>query len=142
MAKHFNPKRFPIVFAGVQMQGFSESNMAAFEFDTESVSDVVGVDGEVSRSLNLDRRAKLSVYLMSTSSTNDLLSAIYVKQRLSENGEDVGALRVEDLNGRLVIDGPESWIMDTPKPTWGKTASEYLWVLRIANANAFFGGNS
>ena len=139
--KIFNPHRFPIVFGSVEMKGFSESNMAQFEFDTESVSDVVGVDGEVSRSLNMDRRAKLSVYLMQTSVTNDLLSAIYTAQRLSPNGSDVAALRVEDLNGRLVIDGPESWIMDTPKPTWGKTAAEYIWVFRIANANAFFGGS-
>ena len=139
--KVFDPSQFNIVFGGVTMQGFSESTMAKFEFDSESMSDVAGVDGEVSRSKNMDRRAKLTVSLMQTSDTNDLLSAMYNAQRLATNGDDVAALRVEDLNGRLVISGPESWIMDTPKPSYGKTASEYEWVLRIANAEAFFGGS-
>lgn len=141
MAKIFDPAQFPIVFGGVQMQGFSEDTMCEFEFDGESMGDVVGVDGEVSRSKNMDRRAKLTVSLMQTSDTNDLLSAMYAAQRLGQNGADIAALRVEDLNGRLVISGPESWIMDTPKPSYGKTAKEYKWVLRIANCEAFFGGS-
>lgn len=139
--KVFDPSQFNIVFSGVTMAGFSESTMCKFEFDSESMGDVVGVDGEVSRSKNMDRRAKLTISLMQTSDTNDLLSAMYNSQRLSSNGADVAALRVEDLNGRLVISGAESWIMDTPKPTYGKTASEYEWVIRIANCEATFGGN-
>lgn len=139
--KVFDPAQFPIVFGGVQMQGFSENTMAKFEFDGESFSDVVGVDGEVTRSKNMDRRAKLTVSLMQTSDTNDLLSAMYNAGRLGTNGSDVAALRVEDLNGRLVITGAEAWIMDTPKPTYGKSGSEYEWVIRIANCEAFFGGN-
>lgn len=141
MAKFFDPKQFPIVFGGVQMDGFGESTMCKFEYDTESFSDVVGVDGEVSRSKNMDRRAKLTVTLMQTSPTNDLLSAMYNAGRAGVNGADVAAVRVEDLNGRLVISGPEAWIMDTPKATYGKSAGEYEWIIRIANAEAFFGGN-
>lgn len=141
MAKYFDPSQFNIVFGGVTMQGFSESTMAKFEFDGQNFDDVVGVDGEVSRSKNMDRRAKLTVSLMQTSPTNDLLSAFYAAGRIGVNGADVAAVRVEDLNGRLVIAGAEAWIMDTPKPTWGKTATEYEWVIRIANCDAFFGGN-
>lgn len=141
MAKYFDPKQMPIVFGGVQMEGFSESTMAKFEFESESFGDVVGVDGDVSRSKNMDRRAKLTISLMQTSPTNDLMSAMYNAGRLGVNGADVAAVRVEDLNGRLVIAGAEAWIMDTPKPTWGKTAQEYEWVIRIANCDAFFGGS-
>lgn len=141
MAKFFDPSQFPIVFGGVQMQQFSESNMAKFEFEGESFTDVVGVDGEVTRSKNMDRRAKLTIYLMQTSPTNDLLSAAYLAGRQGVNGADVAAVRVEDVNGRLVIAGAEAWIMDTPKPTYGKSASEYEWVIRIANCEAFFGGS-
>jgi Bacteriophage KPP10, Structural protein ORF10 len=139
--KIFDPSQFNIVLGGVTMQGFSESAMAKFEFDGESMSDVVGVDGEVSRSQNMDRRAKVTVSLMQTSSTNDLLSAMYLAGRASQNGSDVVAFRMEDLNGRLVIGGAEAWIQDTPKPSYGKSASEYEWVIRVANCDAFFGGN-
>lgn len=139
--KIFDPFKFNIVLGGVTMQGFSESTMCKFEFESESMSDVVGVDGEVSRSTNMDTRAKLTVSLMQTSSTNDLLSAMLVAGRIGLNGGDVAACRMEDLNGRLVIAGAEAWIMDRPKPTYGKTASEYEWVIRIANCDAFFGGN-
>jgi hypothetical protein len=142
MAKEFSPDQFHVVFAGVTMQGFSEDSMCSLEFDSESFSDVVGVDGEVSRSKNMDRRAKLTISLMQTSATNDLLSAIYTAQRLGANGSDVAAMRIEDLNGRLVIAGAESWIMDTPKPKYGKSASEYEWIIRIANCEAFFGGSN
>lgn len=139
--KVFDPSQFNIVFAGVTMAGFSEDTMCKFEFDSPSMSDVAGVDGEVSRSKNMDRRAKLTVSLMQTSATNTLLSALYNSQRLSQNGADVAALRVEDLNGSLVITGAESWIMEPPKPTYGKSAKEYEWVFRIANCEAFFGGS-
>ena len=141
MAHYLDPKQFHIVFGGVKMEGFSESTMAKFEFVSESMSDVVGVDGEVSRSPNMDRRATLTVSLMQTSPTNDLLSVIYRAGRAGVNGGDVAAARIEDSNGRLVIAAPEAWIMDTPKPTWGKTASEYEWVIRLANCEAFFGGH-
>lgn len=141
MARYFDPKQFNVVFGGVTMAGYSESTMAKFEFDTESMSDVVGVDGEVTRSQNMDRRAKLTVSLMQTSPVNDLLSAMYLAGRAGANGADVAAARVEDLNGRLVIAAPEAWIMDTPKPTYAKTAAEYEWVIRLANCEAFFGGS-
>jgi len=141
MAKFFDPKQFVISFAGVQMEGFSESTMCKFEFSGASFDDVVGVDGEVTRVKSMDRRATLTVSLMQTSPTNDLLSAIYNASRAGVNGADVGALRVEDLNGRLVIAGAEAWISDTPKPTYGKSAGEYEWTLRIANCDAFFGGS-
>lgn len=141
MAKYFDPNAFDIVFGGVKMEGFSESTMCKFEFDVESMSDVVGVDGDVTRSRNMDRRAKVTVSLMQTSPTNDLLSALYLAGRAGTNGGDVAAFMMVDNNGRLVISGAEAWIMDTPKPSYGKSASEYEWVIRIANCDAFFGGN-
>lgn len=141
MSKIFDPSDFHIVFAGAKIDGFSEDSMCSFEFDSESFGDVVGVTGEVSRSKNMDRRAKLTIKLMQTSDSNDLFSAVYTSSRLGSNGADIAALRVEDLNGRLVISGPECWIMDTPKAEYGKTASAYEWVIRIANAEAFFGGS-
>jgi len=141
MAKIFDPSQFNVVIGGATMQGFSEDTMCEFEFESESMSDVVGVDGEVSRSKNMDRRAKLTISLMQTSDSNDILSAIYNASRVGTNGGDIVACRVEDTNGRLVIAGPECWIMDTPKPSYGKTAKEYQWVIRIANCDAFFGGN-
>lgn len=141
MAKHFNPKRYPIVFGGAQLQGFAPDKMCKFEFDTDDTSDVVGVDGEVSFSVNFDQRAKLTVYLMQTSDSNDILSAARLALRLSANGEAVVALRCEDLNGRTVISGPECWVMSAPKPEHGKVADVNEWVIRIANAEAFFGGN-
>lgn len=141
MAKTFNPNRFAVVVGGSQMVGWAPDKMCKFEFESESMSDVVGVDGEVTRSINLDRRAKLTIYLMQSSDSNDLLSALYQAGRLSPNGDDIFACRVEDLNGRLVIAGAECWVMDTPKPEYGKTADVNEWVIRFANAEAFFGGN-
>lgn len=141
MAKIFDPSEFHIVFGGATMAGFAENSMAKFQFTSPSLTSKVGVDGEVSWSKNMDRRATLTVTLMSTSDTNDLLSAIYTAQRLGVNGGDIAALRVEDGNGRLVITGPEARLIDTPKPDYGKEATEYEWTIEIANCDAFFGGN-
>jgi hypothetical protein len=141
MSKIFDPNAFHVIVGGNKMQGFSSDTMAKFEFDEEATLEEVGVDGECSRSLNMNRMAKLTISLMQTSDSNDILSAMYAAQRLSSNGNDIVACRIEDSNGRLVVTGPECWVKDLPKPTWGKSAKEYEWVIRIANGEAFFGGS-
>lgn len=140
--KVYDADQITISFGTATLKGLSEDDFVTIEQDTDDFTDVVGVDGEVTRSKTNDRRGTLTVRLMQTSDSNDLLSAINNADFRAANGAGISAVMVRDRGtGRALYAGPESWIAKPPQVVYGRSAKVREWKIRIANLERLDGGS-
>lgn len=139
--KIYDADQVTVAILGIPMKGYADGDFLTIERDTPVFSDVVGTDGEVTRSKTNDRRAKVTLRLMQTSSSNDLLSAAVNADENAPNGAGIGAFLVRDRSGRALHTASECWISEVPSRGFGREAKEREWVIRVADLKSFDGGN-
>lgn len=139
--KDYDPTEVTVSFAGITIQGFADGEFVRVEQDTDDFTDVVGTDGEVSRSKTSDRRATVTFLLMQTSATNILLSALSNADRDAPGGAGVGALYIRDRQGTSLHRAAEAWIQKPPNVSYDRTPGPREWVIRCAKLIRTDGGN-
>lgn len=139
--RHYDPDQISLLVAGIPIKGFADGEFLTLEMEADAFSDVVGSDGEVTRSKTNDNRATATIKLMQSSDSNDLLSALYNTDLKAPNGAGVGAFLVRDRSGRSLYAATACWIMKAPDISLDRTATAREWVIRIANLERFDGGN-
>lgn len=130
-----------VVFASILMQGFAEDEAVTVEMESDDYEDVVGVDGFVAVSKTRDERGTVTIKLLQTSPTNDVLSAHRMAGLLAPNGAGVGALLVKDRQGRSLYTAEHAWIQKAPDAAFARAAGAREWVIRCAKLINFTGGN-
>jgi hypothetical protein len=141
MAKYYDADQITVSVAGIPLGGYAEGEFLRIEQESDDFEDVVGTDGEVTRSKTNDTRANVTILLMQSSDSNDLLSALSNTDRRAPNGAGVGAFLVRDRNGRALYTGAASWVKRPPNATFDRTATAREWQIRVANLERFDGGN-
>lgn len=122
-------------------KGTADGEFLRISMETDAFTDVVGTDGEVTRSKSNDRRATVEVILMQTSDTNDLLSALHVADLNAPGGVGIGSFLVRDRQGRAVFQADKAWISKEPDVVYDRGATARSWMLRVAHLRSFHGGN-
>lgn len=140
--KTYDPRKFDIVFAGIHLnEGVADGTFVVYSSTTPGFSSKVGVDGEVTRSRQHDRRATVRLTLMQTSEINDRLSAAYEADRQAINGQGVGSFLIRDRSGTTLVEASRAWISDDPDLNLEQTASSREWLFELADAKATHGSN-
>jgi hypothetical protein len=128
-----------VIFGGIPLTGFGEKQMEV-EYNEDSFTEKVGLDGHTTHVLNYNQNAKATVYLMESSASNDALSLIAKNDRISGTG--ALPFLVTDLSGRTIITAAKARITKMPKVEFGKEAGERAWIFTLVDADIFVGGNN
>lgn len=137
----YDPNRVAISLAGIPMSGFADGNFLEVSYISDQFTDVVGTDSEVSRSKTGDGRATITIRLMQTSPTNDLLSALVNSDLSTDGGAGVGAFLVTDKSGNTVLRAENAWIKKIPDVAFGRESQERAWTIMTDKLISFVGGN-
>lgn len=138
--KVYDSDQYSASLAGIAFEGFADGEWLRIERDNNAFDDVVGTDGEVTRSKTNDDRATITLRLMQTSSTNSLLSAFYNADKLTPGGVGVGPFLLRDQQGTTLISAEKCWIAKEPDVSMDRTATEREWVFRCSKLISFHGG--
>jgi hypothetical protein len=138
--KHYNPDLVDTIFGGVPISGFAEDGMIEIEEEGERFVLVKGTTGEIARSQVLAKVAKLTIKLLSTSDSNDVLSAAHLLDISTDGGGGVVPVGMIDRNGRSVLVAPQGWVDGIPPIKMGAKAEERTWKLTVINYKLFLGG--
>lgn len=138
--KHWNPDRVDTIVGVAPMSGFSEDAMIKFTESDDRFVIVKGVDGQVTRSKTVAKVGKLTISLMSSSKSNDILSALHTLDILTPGGAGVVPLAIVDRNGTSLLAAPECWIDKFPDTNMGKQAEAREWTLTVVDYQLFVGG--
>lgn len=136
--KNYNPANILVAWNGIPIEGFADGTFVVAERANDSFSKVVGSSGEGARAKSNDKSGSVTVTLMQTSASNDLLSAALA---LDENsGDAVGPLLITDLNGTTLIEAQTAWILRPPNNEFGREISNREWVFDTDSLGIFTGG--
>lgn len=137
----YDSKKVAVSLAGLPLGGYADGNFLEITFDSDQFVDVIGTDGEVSRSKANDLRATATIRFMQTSPSNDLLSALLQSDLNSDGGAGIGAFMVTDVQGTTLLLGENAWVVKWPDQNFGREAQERAWTIKVDKLNAFVGGN-
>lgn len=140
-AKFYDPDMVVVYFAGNRIQGFADGEYITVEQMSPGFASVVGTDGEVARSKSNDRRLKVTIKLLQTSSSNQDLSTIHTTDLDSPNGAGVATFMMQDLQGGTLVHGDQAWVTQYPDNSMDRTAKSREWVLEVARGDRNEGGN-
>lgn len=140
--KIYDANEVTIVIAGIPIDGgFADGEFLRIEQDSDDFTDVVGTDGEVTRSKTNDRRATVSLILMQSSSGNAVLSALNLLDKKTGGGAGVGPFLVRDKQGTSLYSASKCWIAKPPNVSFGREAGPREWKIRVADLERLDGGN-
>ena len=138
--KTFDPAKLQIIVAGIPIQGLAPDTFCSVERSNQSFNVSVGADGESARAKTNDKSGTVTITLIQSSASNDLLSALCVTDELS--GDGVGPLLIKDLNGTTLIAAESCWIQKPASAEFGQEISTREWVIETGELNMFIGGSS
>ena len=138
--KTYDPASVVISIGGVPMGGFSEGTFLTVERNEDAFTEVVGADGETTRSKSNNKSGIMTLTLKQSSASNDVLSGFLIADEL--NGSGVVPVLIEDLEGTTLIASAKSYVKKIAGPEFAKEASDREWVIAGAAIEMFVGGNT
>lgn len=133
---------YHVSVAGIPISGYADGEWLTVERDSPAFEDVVGTDGEVTRSKTNDNRATVTIRLMQSSPVNGLLSVLHNLDKNTPNGAGVGPFLLTDIpTGTTLLVAEKCWISEEPNGSWDRTPKEREWKIRCANLLSTYGGN-
>ena len=140
--KTYSSSEVNVNFAGLDLAGGrGEDEFLRIEPMAESYETVVGVDGSVTRCQSNDRRVRVTLIVMGSSKTNDILSAIHKGDIETAGGKGIAPFMARDNGGTSLIIEPEAFIVGYPKQAKGKKPGTNEWVIECPSPQMHVGGN-
>jgi hypothetical protein len=138
--KVYDPKDVTVIFGPTgQITGYADGTFVTIEKNEEAFALQVGTDGEGTRSKSNNQSGRITISLMQSSASNDILSTIHTADL--EVGTGVFPLLVKDLQGNSIFEASQAWITSFPSSEYGREAAAREWVIETDQLIMFPGGN-
>lgn len=137
--KTYSPKDISVIVAGTIITGFAEDSFLSVERASDAFTKVVGADGEVARTASADRSGMITLTLIQTSASNDILSALQLADEISLAGKFPVMVK-DNLGTSLYISGT-AWIQKVSDAEYGAEIGDREWVIECADLSLLVGGN-
>lgn len=139
MARTYSPKDVSVSFNNYELTGYAEDEFISADYNEDAAAPVVGNDGQVSRSVNPDLSGTITVTLKQTSPSNDILSALAIRDRI--DGSAVGAILIKDNKGTSLAAGADAWIQKPPAMAFARDVGNRAWVFAVGTLTLYHGSN-
>ena len=136
----YDPKNVSVIVGGKIISGFADGTFIKCERNEQAWNLKVGVDGEGARAKNNNKSGKITLTLMQTSSSNDVLSAYALADELGNAG--AVPVYIKDHNGTSVATALTAWVQKFPDFEDAKEISMRSWVLETDELVLNIGGNN
>lgn len=135
----YNPAEVYVTFGGFALQGFADGSMITVARNEQAFNLYIGSDGEGARSKSNNKSAVITIRLMQTSDSNDILTGFAKADEVANAGSL--PFMVKDNNGRTLLAAENCWVQKVPDVEFGKEAMEREWKLETDSVEMFIGGN-
>lgn len=141
----YSPEDVTIVLSNSKfshfISGTSESSFISVTRTVPHAALTNGADGSNARVVRAIKNAEVTVTLMATSESNDVLSQLLALDEGSRDGTDCFSLTIKDNTGRTVMSSPQAFIGNTPDVDFGVEVTDRAWVISAIHLTTHIGGN-
>jgi len=134
----YDPKNVVLTVGGAPISGYADGTFITVSRQNDSFVSVSGADGETARAKQNDKRGDLTLTLLQTSLSNDILSGIAVLDETSNAG--VVPVILKDLSGATTYFSGSGWIKKPADSEFAKEVGNREWALELADMEVFIGG--
>jgi hypothetical protein len=139
--REYDPNEVIVSVGGSDIEGFAPGSFVKIAMDSDAFNMVVGSRGDVARSKTSNRTGKITISLMQTSPSNDLLSTIHNLDLLKPNGAGVFSVAVRDSStGRAIYGAVSAWIPKFPDSSFDAQDTPREWVIQCERLEQFIAG--
>jgi hypothetical protein len=135
----YDPKQVVVSFLGNLLTGYAGGSFVTAQRSADSFTLHVGADGEAVRTRSSNRSGTVTVKLVQTSPSNDVLAAAAAGDELAGSG--VGPLFVKDLGGRTLVAAQNAWVKKPAVVDFGADVADREWTLETDELLVFPAGN-
>jgi hypothetical protein len=132
MTSHvYNPASVICTLDGIPVRGFVDGDGISVETNAEEMTHRVGLDGEITLSVNPDKTAKIMLNVAQGSSASELLSNFRRKQ--TTNNLAGFSFDVVEVDSGSSASSTKAWIKKAPPVAYGMTGGDEAWELLSEN---------
>lgn len=136
----YDPKKIIVNVGNAIIQGFGPSTFVEVERSGDAVALLVGTQGEYAFALNRDKSGTITLHLMQTAQSNDVLWAMALADE--QGGAGGRPFSLEDLNGRTLVSSDEVRVLKLPNIGYSNEVSPREWKLVAGALDIRVGGNA
>jgi hypothetical protein len=136
----YDPKSVILVVGGVPISGYADGTFVEVAREVDTFSKKTGADGYTTRIKSNNTSGTVTITLMQTSPSNDVLSGFAALDQLSNAG--VVPVMVKDSSGTSINVSAQGWIRKVPDQAFGAEINTREWAIDCAELLVFVGGNS
>jgi len=136
--KTYDPAKFHLSIGGVPISGYAPDTFISAERAENGFTTQVGASGEVTRTRNNNRTGTVTVTLMASSLSNDVLNAYAQLDELSSTG--IFVLSGFEFNGTSSLLAENAWVEKLPQTQRAKELGQVEWVIACADLAINTGG--
>lgn len=138
--KNYDPKQVAVIVGGKIISGFADGTFVKVERNEQAFNLKVGVDGEGTRAKSNNRSGKVTLTLMQSSLSNEVLSGFAILDETS--GKGAVPLYVNDKSGNSLFTALTAWVQKFADPEYAKEVMTRTWILETDELIMFVGSNS
>ena len=143
----YDPQKSVLVIRGKNniphvVGGYQEGSQISMMRKVDTFTDYTGLDDTPSRVRNNSTTMDFTVHLAQTSSTNDILQALYNADVAEGGSAGVFQLDFYDNEGRTSVNARQAYIRKIPDASRTNTISPQDWIICAVNTDYQLGGNS
>jgi hypothetical protein len=137
----YDPKSVVLAFGPILVSGYADGTFVIAERNEDNFVLMMGSDGEACRAKSNNKSGRVTVTLLQSSMTNDLLAAAAVIDERSTSGDGISPLLCKDNSGRGLFTAETAWIVKPATATYGREVENREWVFETNELIMFAGGN-
>jgi hypothetical protein len=134
----YDPSQVNLVLGGQLITGYMDGTFIQVSREEDTWLPITGADGWVARARNANRMGRITVTLLATSPSNDVLSAQHNLDYLT--GVPPGAVSLSDNLGRTVLGGDDAFILKPADVEFDKQVSGRQWTIMVPRLDGVIGG--
>jgi hypothetical protein len=136
----YDPEKVIVTVGGVIVSGFISGDFITAKHDDPRFFKIGGIDGEVTRSMNLSKSGTIEINLMASSGANDSLTTFLPA---AQGGTPLPAvpISIKDLSGRSVASCSQGWLKLEPDLVFSTEISDNKWTFDCADLDIYYGGS-
>lgn len=138
--KTYDPKNVSIIIGSHIVSGFADGTFINVERRNPTWSLVAGASGETERSKSNDKSGRITLTLLQSSASNDILSGFAQSDELDNSG--TFPLLMKEDTGTTIIEATEAWCTKPSNTPYGKESQGREWVIETGELVMVVGGIS
>jgi hypothetical protein len=139
--RQYDPAKVLITLGNDLLSGYADGTFLNVEQNEDSYTLQMGTDGEGTRTRTNNESARITVTLMQSSASNDVLSALHELDKAIGFGAGCVPLLIKDFSGRSIFSAEKAWIVKPPSSEFGREATGREWMIETDKLIGFTAGN-